>query len=100
MKAAHKSVAKQSNPLGPVVVLASVFVSASAFAALTVSPIFGTNMVLQEGMTVPVFGTATPGATVTVQFAGQNVSAVAGANSNWVANLATMAASSSPSTMT
>jgi hypothetical protein len=33
---------------------------------LTVSPYFGSHMVLQRDMPVPVFGTATPGATVTV----------------------------------
>lgn len=78
----------------------SAFLTTSVDAALTVSPIFGTNMVLQEGTTVPVFGTATAGATVTVQFAGQNVSAVAGADGTWQANLSSLAASASPGTMT
>jgi sialate O-acetylesterase len=73
--------------------------STSAFAALTVSPIFRTNMVLQEGTTVPVFGTATAGATVTVQFAGQNVSAVANSSGQWQANLTSMSASTSPGSM-
>ena len=38
---------------------------------LTVSPYFGSKMVLQRDMPVPVFGTATPGATVTVEFNGK-----------------------------
>ncbi len=74
--------------------------AASVFGALTVSPIFRNNMVLQRGTTVPVFGTATAGATVTVQFQNQNVSAVAGANGSWTANLSSMPASTSPGPMT
>lgn len=75
-------------------------ISSSASGALTVSPIFNSNMVLQRGTTVPVFGTADPGATVTVSFLGQNVSAVAAANGKWQANLASMAANSSGNIMT
>lgn len=78
----------------------STLLSTSALAQLTVSPIFGNNMVLQRNTTVPVFGTATAGATVTVSFAGQNVSAVANSSGDWQANLASMSASTSPSTMT
>jgi sialate O-acetylesterase len=66
---------------------------------LTVSPIFRSNMVLQQGITVPVFGTASAGATVTVQFMGQNVSAIANSNGSWRADLSAMAASTSPSTL-
>lgn len=76
------------------------FLSTSAFAQLTVSPIFGSNMVLQRNTTVPVFGTANPGATVTVSFDNQNVSATADANGNWQANLSSMSANATPSTMT
>ncbi len=73
--------------------------AASLHAALSVSPIFGSNMVLQRGMTVPVFGTADAGAVVTVQFQNQTVSATADAAGNWTANLASMLASASPSTL-
>jgi sialate O-acetylesterase len=78
----------------------SVILSTSAFAALTVSPIFGSSMVLQRNTTVPVFGTADPGATVTVQFSGQNKSAVADGSGKWRVDLSSMPASASPSTMT
>src|SRR5690348_12480365 len=57
-------------------------------------------MVLQRNTTVPVFGTATPGVTVTVQFQNQNLSTVADANGNWLVNLASMPASTSPGTLT
>jgi len=66
---------------------------------LTASPIFRSNMVLQRGTTVPVFGTADAGATVTVQFMGQNVSAIANGSGQWRADLSAMTASSSPSTL-
>jgi sialate O-acetylesterase len=82
------------------VVSLGAFVSTSAFGALTVSPIFRSNMVLQRGTTVPVFGTADPGATVTVQFQSQNKSAVADVSGKWRADLSSMSASGSPSTMT
>jgi sialate O-acetylesterase len=72
----------------------------TALAQLTVNPIFASNMVLQRGMTVPVFGTAPAGATVTVQFQNQAVSAVAGADGKWRANLASMTASAAPSMLT
>jgi hypothetical protein len=62
-------------------------ISSSASGALTVSPIFNSNMVLQRGTTVPVFGTADPGATVTVSFLGQNVSAVAAAGARGLESL-------------
>src|SRR5215207_4438734 len=72
----------------------------TAAAGLTVSPIFASNMVLQRGAPVPVFGAAGPGATVTVQFQSQSVSAVAASDGKWQATLATMSASPVPGTMT
>src|SRR4029453_15903137 len=72
----------------------------SAFAALGVNPIFGSDMVLQRGVTVPVFGTGDVGATVTVNFQNQNVSTVVPSSGKWLVNLARMPPSPSPSTMT
>jgi sialate O-acetylesterase len=72
----------------------------SALIGLTVAPIFGAHMVLQRGTAVPVFGTATPGSTVEVQFQGQDVSVVADAGGQWLANLAPMPASAAPGAMT
>jgi sialate O-acetylesterase len=78
-----------------------IFITAiSAMAQLAVSPIFGSNMVLQRGTTVPVFGTASPGATVVVQFQSQSKSAVADAAGKWRVDLSSMTASSVPGTMT
>lgn len=74
--------------------------SSHAYAAMAVSPIFGSNMVLQRSATVPVFGTGDPGATVTVAFQNQTVQATVDAAGKWRANLASMAASAAPASMT
>src|SRR5215204_3882865 len=71
-----------------------------ARGATAANPIFGSNMVLQRGTTVPVFGTATAGAAVTVQFQNQNKTANADASGKWRVNLDSMTASSAPSSMT
>jgi len=51
--------------------------SAQASADVTLSPMFGDHMVLQQGMRVPVWGRADNGELITVEFQGQSVSAVA-----------------------
>src|ERR1044072_2118628 len=71
-----------------------------ALAALNVSPIFRSNMVLQRGMSGPVFGGGDIGATVTVQFQNQTVATVVGSSGKWQVNLSSMTASATPSTMT
>ena len=47
---------------------------------------FTSHMVLQRDMKAPVWGTADAGETVTVEFAGQKISAQADADGNWRAN--------------
>ncbi|HWW76141.1 MAG TPA: sialate O-acetylesterase, partial [Pyrinomonadaceae bacterium] len=71
-----------------------------ARAAVSVNPIFRSNMVLQRGMTCPVFGDGDVGSTVTVQFQNQTVSTVVGTGGKWQVNLAGMNASTSPSALT
>lgn len=53
---------------------------------------FGDGMVLQRERTVPIWGTAAPGSTVTVAFAGQSVSATADGQGTWRVSLAAMPA--------
>jgi sialate O-acetylesterase len=77
----------------------SLVLTSPVSAALGVSPIFGSNMVLQRNTPVPVFGTATPGASITVTFNGQSVSATTAANGTWRVNLAAMAARNIPDTL-
>jgi sialate O-acetylesterase len=80
--------------------LVLLFPLSQSFAQFTVAPIFGSNMVLQRGTTVPVFGTAAPGATVGLQFNGQSKSSVANSNGKWRIDLTSMAASTAPLTLT
>lgn len=89
------------NVLRAVVVFTvTCFSIPAAWAGLQVAPIFGADMVLQRNATVPVFGTADPGATVTVSFQNQSVSATAAADGQWQANLTAMPASSAAGTLT
>lgn len=81
------------------VVALVITASATAAAALTVSPIFRSNMVLQRNTTVPVFGTADANTQVTVQFLSQNATATANASGYWRANLSSMPANASANTM-
>lgn len=67
--------------------------AASARADLALHPLFSDGAVLQRGQSVPVWGSASPGAKIDVAFAGQVVSATADASGGWRANLAPLAAS-------
>ena len=54
-----------------------------AQAEVKLAPVFGDYMVLQRGAAAPVWGTATPGEKVTVEFAGQTKRTVAGPDGKW-----------------
>ncbi|MEP4078346.1 sialate O-acetylesterase [Haloferula sp.] len=65
-----------------------------AFAGeLRVGSLFKDHMVLQRDMTVPVWGSADPGETITVEFASQKKSAEADANGRWQVRLDPLATS-------
>lgn len=70
--------------------------SLGAFAELKTGPLFTDNMVLQRDKPVVVLGTAAPGETVTVEFAGQKKEAVASESGRWQVTLDPMPASSEP----
>ena len=61
-------------------------------AAVRLPHVFGNGMVLQQGQRIPVWGKADSGETVTVSFAGQQVSATAGADGRWRLDLAPLKA--------
>ncbi|NOU36565.1 MAG: sialate O-acetylesterase [Kiritimatiellaceae bacterium] len=63
-------------------------------AELSLPAVFSDHMVLQRELSVPVWGKADPGATITIQFADQTKTVVAATNGKWRANLAPMPASS------
>ena len=48
---------------------------------------FGDHMVLQRNKMVPVWGTATPGEKVTIDFNKQQKSTIAGSDGSWSINL-------------
>ena len=75
-------------------VLAAVAAAAFASQGVSLPHVFGDNMVLQRGQRVPVWGKAAPGEKVTVEFAGQSVSATAGADGRWRLALEPLEASS------
>ena len=69
-----------------VIILFSFLLCASGFAQLKPNSLFTDNMILQRGVTVPVWGTANDGESITVEFEGQKVSATA-TNGKWLAKL-------------
>ena len=69
-------------------------------AAVTTSNMFSHHMVLQRDRAVPVWGTASPGESVTVAFAGQSISIAADTQGDWRIDLAAMSANSTSRTMT
>ncbi|HVU47309.1 MAG TPA: sialate O-acetylesterase [Terracidiphilus sp.] len=64
----------------------------AAQAAVKPSALFTDHMVLQQGMAVPVWGTADPGEAIKVFFNGQTVSTTAGADGRWIIHLAKLKA--------
>jgi len=84
-----------------VVAAALTAVAVSAAPAATRLPsVFSDNMVLQRGVSVPVWGWAEAGEKVTVKFAGQEKVATAGADGKWMTKLDAMEASDTPAEMT
>jgi sialate O-acetylesterase len=72
---------------------------ASAIApafALELPEVFSDHLVLQQGKPVAIWGSAEPGETVAVSFAGRETSARAGGDGQWLAWLAPLAASATP----
>ena len=61
--------------------------AAALHAEVKLASPFTSHMVLQREMKVPVWGTADPGETVSVQFAGQSKIATAGADGSWRVDL-------------
>ena len=64
--------------------------------ALNLASIFCDHMVLQQGIRIPVWGSAEPGDKVTVQFAGQTKTTKAGPDGLWRLTLAPLPASHEP----
>jgi sialate O-acetylesterase len=74
--------------------------AAPALADVKLASPFTDHMVLQRDKKVPVWGTADPGESVTVEFAGQKKYVKAGADGKWRVNLDSMRASDESRTLT
>ncbi len=67
--------------------LAASFWSSTASAEVKLPALIGSNMVLQQGARLPIWGWAEEGETVTVAIAGQTVSGKAGDDGRWQVTL-------------
>ena len=79
-----------------------LLLSASAMTAaanVTLPDVISDAMVLQRDRAVPIWGKADPGESVTVKFANQAKTAVAGGDGKWIIRLSPMRASATPQTM-
>jgi len=63
------------------------FAAGPLLATVKPNALFSDHMVLQSGISVPVWGTAAPGEKITVAVGGQQASAVTGADGRWQAKL-------------
>ena len=66
----------------------------------SLSALFSDHMVLQRDMPVPVWGTAKPGAKVTVTFGQQEKTAETGKDGKWLVRLDALKASAEPASIT
>lgn len=79
----------------------AVLVSALTVTAnVSLPDVIGSSMVLQQKQNVPVWGSAEPGESVTVTFAGRKKTAVADAKGFWRVDMGKFDASSTPQSMT
>ena len=80
--------------------LATVLLTVSALAEVTLAPIFTDHAVLQRGAAVPIWGSANPGQHVTVKFGPQAVVTTSDEDGLWRVDLAPMQANSEGRTLT
>ena len=95
-----------SNPTVPIVLrrralmVVSVLLTSVARADVKLASPFTDHMVLQQSMRVPVWGTADPEELVTVEFAGQSITATADKDGKWMLRLSELKASAEPGELT
>jgi len=82
------------------IVILLAFASSVAQADVRLPDVLGSSMVLQQKQTVPIWGFADPGETVTVGFAGQKKTTVAGQDGKWRVDLGRLSANAKPQVMT
>ena len=67
-----------------------LFLSTIAGAQVTLPPFFNCNMVLQQGIPIPVWGWASPGEKVSVTFNNKTVTTKTGKDGKWKVSLQSM----------
>lgn len=82
------------------IAIASALLTLALNAELKLASPFTDHMVLQRDMPVPVWGSADPGATITVDFSGQQQSARADRSGKWRVNLQPLSANADSKSMT
>lgn len=91
---------KHFNFLKISIAIALLCCSLHSYSQTRLPAVISSNMVLQRNAKIPVWGWSAPGTKVSVAFAGQSVTAVAGPDSLWRVDLKALTASSSPRSMT
>lgn len=84
------------NKTLPLLLVGCALLPASLQAELKLPAIIGSHMVLQQNQANPIWGWDTPGTGVTVAFAGQSKSAVAGPDGRWTVKLDAVPANATP----
>lgn len=80
-------------------ILAAALVPALVHAEIKLPSVIGSHMVLQQNLANPIWGWETPGATVSVTFAGQKKKATAGSDGKWMVKLDPLPANATPQSM-
>ena len=66
---------------------------------MKIASIFTNGMVLQQGIPVPVWGTASPGVSVTVRLAGRETSTAADSDGRWIVRFEPLPANAAPAVL-
>ena len=83
-----------------IIAIFTLIAAGAAYADVRLPDIIANSMILQQRQQVPIWGTAEPGEAVTVIFAGQRKTVVAGPDGKWRVDLAKLSATFTPQTMT
>lgn len=74
-------------------IIFSIFTQTIGFSELLLPSVFSDHMVLQSGQPIPIWGTANPGAVITIDFAKQKKTVSADTEGKWHTDLSPMATS-------
>ncbi|AHM62370.1 hypothetical protein D770_20605 [Flammeovirgaceae bacterium 311] len=75
------------SPVIAVITLMLIAAHSLVYGQVQLPKVFSDNMVLQRGLDIPVWGTATPAAQVTVELGGYSIKTVAGQDGKWLLHM-------------